>query len=270
MATTESIAGTEQQPYVFFGPYTNPVTSLDETQYLLNNFANIYPSEVVDLDGAFLFDAFLRDSSSVDIFRAIKGAHGNIEDQFGHRLAGRIFEEIVTLDMRTRYALNHVVLSPLETFSFFCRVHSDRRVNISQDGLVFGIYGVTFPDNLILRNARNTWVLEAIVESKSGPRAETENIDRQLESYSRPFSLFTTYDIDRSQVLSKSLGRVLVDVRPDLDFKPLAIGRKGYEVVLAVPRGPDFVTRPVKRAVMPFSGTEFSWFFKALIADCSN
>lgn len=268
MVRTETRAGADR-PYVVFGPYSNSVASLDRTQSLLNNLANPDSSRAVDLEGMLLFDKFLKGESSQAILQAIKNDHGEVTPEFNMNLAGRVFEEIVTYAMRGRYGSNCEVLSPLETFRFFSAVNGDKQAHISQDGLKFGIYGASFPDNLVLRNAKNSWVVQAVIESKSSSRSTGQNIAIQEQSYSNPFSLFRTKDT-RESYGSKHLGRVLADVRPDLPAKPVAVSRKGYEVVFAVPRGSNLLAENSRRIVMPFFGHEFKQFLDTLLADCSK
>lgn len=271
MANIGEKVGTQEGikiPYIFFGPYTNQAASLDETQIVLNNLANPHSSEGVYLESARLFDRFLNDPSSEVILKAIQD-HDASDPGFRRVLAGRVFEEITTYAIRGRYRSNYKILSPEQTFYFFSRVHADRP-SCTEYGISSGIMGVSFPDNLVLRDARKTWVVQAVVEAKSNSKKHYRDTNYQTPKYLNSSSLFKDYSDTLNQG-SEHLGRFLSEIRPDLTVKPVAVSKAGYEVVVAVPQGSELsIEYHARRVIIPVPGEVFAKFLSALITDCSK
>lgn len=198
-----------------------------------------------------VFDSILRFTSS-DPYQ---------EQQIRRAVAGVIFEQLAFLYLQERLTTGRILLSPDQTLSLYKLWYSDHTV-IEDYGIKSSIYGITVPDGLEIRQAKNSWLITRICEYKSG--IHVERTRAQLRRYRHESDLFSDQLEYRSSG-SEQLGLMLTQVVEDLPIKPVTFNPK-VKTLLVTPT--DLVQFWPQSFPVPFTRKSFGEMLNAIWADC--
>ncbi len=215
-----------------------------------------------------LYEQFLDNEDSTRIFDIISKwrAKNEAEDKdFCRNVAGTVFELMVYDQFKNRYPDNYIILSPEQTFFFFCELFSYKNT-INNYDLSHGIQGKTIPDGAIFRVCRNTIQLTAFIEAKLGDLDQDHN--RQIQYLLKPNMMFRDWTAFAKHG-SNDMARILRSVQPNIPDLPVTINHKsGYKLFLATPNDSTLYYPRTSKVEMPFSKLEYGRFLRAVIIDC--